>query len=118
MNYVAMEKNEGSISVCFYIENDKPFIIGKKMHKINENAYMNGYNWEAFLNYYLSKNAPEVMVGMDTDPEAGMYVAYYSLTSENEARAEKFEELIHSLIENEDELFRILREEGQNIEWD
>ena len=116
--YTAIIKHEDCISMCFYIEHDKPLAIGDKMNEINEEAYMNGYNWEAFFNYYLSKYAPDILEDMDTDPEAGMYVAYYSLTSVNEARAERFEELIHSLIENEDELLRILREEGQNIEWD
>ena len=88
------------------------------MQEINEEAYMNGYNWEAFFNYYLPKYAPDVCMNMKTDPEAGMYVAYYDLTPENEARAEKFTEIIHSLINNEKELYGIVREEGKAIEWD
>lgn len=78
----------------------------------------NGYNWEAFFNYYLSKYAQDVMEGLDTDPKAGMYAAYYDLTPENEARAEEFVRIIRSLIENEEELYRIIREEGKNIKWD
>ena len=117
-DYACTVKHEKSISVCFYIEQDKPFSIGEKMHEINEDAYMNGYNWEAFFNYYLPKHAPDVMEGMDTDPEAGMYAAYYALTPENEARAEKFAGIICSLVENEEELFRIVREESDAIEWD
>lgn len=117
-DYVSIIKSEKSISVCFYIEDEKVFKIGEKMNEFNEEAYMNGYNWEAFFNYYLEKNAPDVLTGMDTDPEAGMYDAYYDLTPENEKRAEKFIEIIRSLIENEDELYRIVSEEGDNIEWD
>ncbi|MDR2862112.1 MAG: immunity 51 family protein, partial [Syntrophobacterales bacterium] len=117
-DYATTIKHENSISVCFYIEHNKPFAIGEKMNEINDDAYMNGYNWEAFFNYYLPKYAPDVLKDMDTDPEAGMYVAYYPLTSENEARAEKFVEIIRSLIENEEELYRIVREEGEEIEWD
>ncbi len=46
-------------------------------HKEEKNeAYMNGYNWEAFLNFYLEKYFPEVMTGMSSDPEAGMYAAW------------------------------------------
>ncbi len=116
--YTAVVKHKDSISVCFYIEQDKPFSIGGKMNEINEEAYMNGYNWEAFFNYYLPKYAPDVMEGMDTDPEAGMYAAYYNLTPDNEKRAEKFAQIIRELVENEDELYRIVREEGDNIEWD
>lgn len=117
-NYASVLKHEGSISVCFSIEADKPFNIGKKMNEINQEAYMNGYNWEAFFNYYLPKYAPDIMEGMSTDPEAGMYAAYYDLTPENETRAEQFAKAINFLIENEDELYRIVREEGDEIEWD
>jgi hypothetical protein len=116
--YAITVKHENSISVCFYIEHDRILAIGEKMNAINEEAYMNGYNWEAFFNYYLPKYAPDITGGMDSDPEAGMYVAYYSLTPENEARAEKFAQIIISLVENEEELYRIVREEGDEIEWD
>ncbi|MFT3950928.1 MAG: Imm51 family immunity protein [Oscillospiraceae bacterium] len=116
--YVIVDRVEEQIQVCFYIENDKPFSIGEKMGEINEDAYMNGYNWEAFFNYYLAKNAPDVLDGMDSDPEAGLYAAYYDYTPENEAKAEKFASIITSLIENPDELFRIIRDEGDEIEWD
>lgn len=117
-DYVSIVKYEGGISVCLYIESQKLFTIGEKMNELKEEAYMNGYNWEAFFNYYLKKNAPDILEGMDTDPEAGMYSAYYDLTPENESRAEKFVEIIHSLVENEEELYRIVREEGDEIEWD
>jgi len=40
------------------------------------------------------------------------------LTEENEKKAERFAEIIVSLIENEDELYRIVRENGDEIEWD
>ncbi len=117
-DYVALLKHEDSISVCFYNEEEKILNIGEKMNEINEYAYMNGYNWEAFFNYYLEKYAPDILEEMDSDPEAGMYSAYYDNTPENEARAEKFVQLIRSLVENEEELYRIVREEGDNIEWD
>lgn len=79
---------------------------------------MNGYNWDAFFKYYLAENAPDILVGMDSDPEAGSYVACYELTEENEKKAERFAEIIISLIENEEELYRIVREKGDEIEWD
>ena len=79
---------------------------------------MNGYNWDAFLNYYLAKHAPEVLEGLDSDPEAGSYVAYYELSPENERKAEKFVEIIRHLIENEEVLYQVVREEGDQIQWD
>lgn len=110
--------HEDSISLCFYIEGDIPMQIGEKMNKIHEEAYMNGYNWEAFFNFYLSKYAPDIMIGLNTDSEAGMYVACYDLSDENEKMAEKFLALIKSLMENEKELYRVLKEDGDKIEWD
>jgi hypothetical protein len=65
----------------------KSLLLSAKMCEINENAYMNGYGWAAFLNYYLSKHAPDVLEGMDADPEAGMYAADYDLSAENEEKA-------------------------------
>ena len=55
---------------------------------------------------------------MKTDPEADMYVAYYDLTPENKKKSEKFAEIITSLIENEEELYQFLRDNGDEIEWD
>ena len=81
-------------------------------------AYMNGYNWEALLRYYLEKNAPDILAGMDPDPEADMYEAHWPLTPENEAKAKRFEEIIRSLVEHEEELCRLVQEEGGEIEWD
>lgn len=117
-DYVRVNIEDEYIYVWFYNETDKPFEIGEKMCDINEKAYMNGYNWDILFNYYLAKYAPNLLEGLDPDPEAGSYVAIYKSTPENEAKAEKFAEIIRSLIENEEELYRIVREEGDDIEWD
>lgn len=110
-------KDENNISIYLAVDG-KVLKIGEKMNEINDDAYMNGYNWEAFFNYYLPKYAPDIMAGMNTDSESGTYVVYYDLTSENEKKANKFAEIINKLIENEEELCRIVREDGDEIEWD
>ncbi len=117
-NYVAIIETDKHISISFYVENKEILTIGEKMNEINEEAYMNGYNWEAFFNYYLAKNAPDVLDGMESDPEAGMYSAYYQKTPENKLKAEKFMKIICSLVDGEEELYRIVKEEGDEIEWD
>lgn len=117
-DYVKVHKGDNRIDIWFYNEDDKPFAIGEKMYAIHEEAYMNGYNWDAVFNYYLAKNAPDVLEGLDSDPEAGSYAAYYELTTENEVKAQKFADMIRSLIENEEELYRIVREESDKIQWD
>jgi len=113
-----VSKEYNRIDVWFENETDKVLKIGDKMYEINSEAYMNGYNWDAFFNYYLAKHYPDVLEGLDSDPEAGSCVAYYELNTENEARADKFIEIIKSLVENEEELYRIVKEEGDDIEWD
>ena len=79
---------------------------------------MNGYNWDALFRYYLAERAPELLIGLDSDPEAGSYVAYYERNAENEAKAQQLAEIIVSLVENEEELYRLVREEGDKIQWD
>lgn len=118
MDFVKILKYGKIINLTFYIEHDKPFDIGEKMNEIYDKAYMNGYNWEAFLNYYLEKNAPEVLEGVEIDPEAGIFTAYYDNTLENEEKAEKFKKIIIDLIENEEKLYKVLKEEGSKINWD
>lgn len=117
-DYVKTHKSDCLVYIWFYNENDKPLSIGEKMYEINENAYMNGYNWDAFFHYYLTQNAPDLLEDLDTDPEAGSYAAFYPLTEENEKKAERFAEIIISLIENEEKLYQIVREKGDDIEWD
>ena len=103
---------------CLYVSNQKVLGIGDKMNEIDEYAYMNGYNWEAFLNCYFAKKEPALLEGMKTDPEAEMYVAYYDFTPENEQKAKRVGDIIVSLIENEEELYQFLRDNGDEIEWD
>ncbi|MBR4833328.1 MAG: hypothetical protein IKU86_03200 [Thermoguttaceae bacterium] len=120
VDYVKISRYEegNQIGVVFDVTADKPAEVAEKMEAIDENAYMNGYNWEAFFNFYLAETAPELLDGIETDSEAETYVAYYELSDEGEKKAEKFAKLIESLIEGEDELLRIVRERGSEIEWD
>lgn len=117
-DYVKVFNIENMVDVCFYIDHEKPFAVGEKMNRICADAEMHGYNWEALLRFYLENNAPELLEGMKTDPEADMYAAYYELTPENEKKAEKFSELITHLVENEEELYSLVRDHGDEIEWD
>jgi hypothetical protein len=120
VDYVGINRYEegNQIGVVFNVTDDKPFAVGEKMTEIDENAYMNGYNWEAFFNFYLAETAPELLEDLETDTEASTYIALYPLSVENEKKAERFAKLIESLIEEETELLRIVRERGEEIEWD
>lgn len=118
-DYVRIYANgQGNIVLYFENENEKPLAVGRKMNEIDEEAYMNGYNWDAFFDYYLAEHAADISGSMESDPEAGSYVAYFADTEENERKAERFARIIVSLIDNEEEIYRILREKGGEIEWD
>lgn len=110
--------DDEGISLIFYIENENIMEIGRNIEKVNPDAYMNGYNWEAFFNYYLEKQSPDILEDMDADPEAGTYVVYYENTPENSVKVSKFVEIIKYLIENPDDIYEIVREHGDEIEWD
>lgn len=47
--------DDGSIALYFDIENDKILGIGDEMNEMVEDAYMNGYNWDAFLHSSLRR---------------------------------------------------------------
>ena len=86
--YVQIYTNgSGNIVLLFQNEVEKTLAIGEQMNEINEEAYMNGYNWDAFLNYYLEENAPDILESMESDPEVGSYAAYFEDTAENEQKA-------------------------------
>lgn len=123
-------ESANSISICFFIEQNNVIEIGKKIKKTVSNTFgkfvirlfpnvaeMNGYNWEGFINYYLQKNHPEVLQNMETDPEAGMYVAYYEISATNEKKADKLIEIIIELIENESKLLMEIKNDGKLIKW-
>lgn len=117
--YLSVFRNGyGEVSVYFNIEDDVPFAIGEKMEQIDERAYMNGPAWEGLLNYVIKERNPELLKTINTDSEAGTYVAYFPDNAEGVANAKKLGELIVSLIENEEELFSIVRNHADEITWE
>ena len=117
-DYVTTFAYKNEVGLTLQASDDRVFSLGQKLESLCPEAYMNGYNWEALLRYYLEKNAPDILENLDPDPEADMYAAHWPLTPENEAKAKRFEDLIRSLIEDEETLCRLVREEGGEIEWD
>lgn len=116
--YVQVIGSDDYISVCFYIENDEIMELGNRLNEVEEQAYMNGYNWDALIGYYVNVNAPELLVGFESDPEAGMYSGYYDNTDENMAKAEKLSECILKMIEDPDGLCEFVSDNRDDIPWD
>mgnify|MGYP000213666782 CR=1 FL=1 len=68
--------------------------------------------------FYLIKNNPSLLEGLNCDPEAGMYAANYELNETSEKKAAQFAEIIEDLVENEDKIYQVVKEYGEDIEWD
>lgn len=112
-----IDDGDGKIAVLLEVEHDKVLELGDRLGEINEAAYMNGYNWDALIRHYLKNNAPDILEAMDTDPEAGLYDAYFKESDANRDKAKRLADMLTSLINNEQELCRIVREEGDKINW-
>jgi len=113
---VGKHQHEEQTSVYFNIEASEVMGLGEKMEAANPQAYMNGYNWEAFLNHYLQTNYPELLEGLETDPEAGTYVAVYD--NADAEKADKLVGVIKGLLEKPDDVVVYVEEHGEEIEWD
>lgn len=116
--YVEIIENDDSFDVIFYVDNDEILAIGEELSAINENAYMNGYNWEALLDCYIAKYEPKLGNSFETDSESGMYAAYFDKSEEGAQAAETLVNIIKSLIENKDKLFAFVTEYGDEVDWD
>lgn len=106
------------IIVSFDIENESVMELGDRLNEIEEQAYMNGYNWDALIGYYLNINAPELLNGLESDPEAGMYTGYYDNTDENMTKAEMLAECIRKMVDDPDKLCEFIEENCDDIPWD
>ncbi len=116
-SYFSIVKQEDAVSGVFNIKEDKVFHIRHKINQINEDAYMNGYNREALLNYYLEEKCANLLDEMDVDSEASTYVAYYHLTKESIEKSKKAMSLMTEFIENEEKLFEFVIENNNEILW-
>lgn len=117
--YAKLIISEDYISVSFDAGNEDIQAIGSKMNEICDAAYMNGYNWDAFFNFYLVQNAPEILDVIESDPEADMYSIYIEeVSDETRALAEQLAEIIDELLNDEEKLLSFVKANADDIEWD
>jgi Immunity protein 51 len=107
-----------SISVCVYNEHDGLLALGEKINARFEEAYMNGYNWDALIRFYVARIDPNLMEEVETDPEAGMFSAYMSYSPENLGKMKRFESHILAMLADETSLMEFIKEHCSEIEWD
>lgn len=107
-----------SISVCVYVEQEELFALGERINGRFEEAYMNGYNWDALLRFYVASVDPSLMEEVETDPEAGMFAAYMSYSPENLSKMKRFESHVRSMLADENALMKLITDHYEEIEWD
>jgi hypothetical protein len=107
-----------SISVCVYNENEGLLELGDRINARFENAYMNGYNWDALIRFYVTSLDPALMAEVGTDPEAGMFSAYMSYGPDNLEKMRQVEAHVRALVANEGALMKFIEEHYDEIEWD
>ncbi|CAM2007603.1 Imm51 family immunity protein [Acanthopleuribacter pedis] len=114
---IEMPEND-CISVCLYCENDDLFALGERINAKFEEAYMNGYNWDALIRCYIGKQDAQLMSEIESDPEAGMYSGYTSFSPENLEKMKRFEAYLRDMLTNETRLMTFIRAHQSEIEWD
>ena len=112
------EPDDDLISLCIYNEHDQLFALGERINARFEEAYMNGYNWEALISFYVAKHDPSLLSGVEPDPEAGMFSAHMSYSAENLEKMKRYEALVRSMLKDEGELMAFIAENEDEIAWD
>lgn len=107
-----------SISLCVYNEQQGLFELGERINARFEDAYMNGYNWDALIRFYVSRLDPELMDEIESDPEAGMYSACMSHSPENLEKMKRFETHVRTMLSDEQALMAFIKQHYEEIEWD
>lgn len=107
-----------SISVCVYCEKEGLLELGERINEKHEEAYMNGYGWDALVRFYVGEEDPDLMEEVETDPEAGMFSAYMKFSPENMEKMKRFEAHVHAILADETALMEFVDAHYDEIEWD
>lgn len=110
-----IDQNEAG--VILEVASEAMQTLGAKLNEISEEAYMNGYNWEVLINYYLTQKYPQLLHGLTTDPEAEKYIASYAGVKADEKAAELLD-VLQQFITDEAGLCAFVKNYQNEIEWD
>lgn len=112
-------EHETCFSVVVNIEDDYIMNIGTELEKIDPRAYMNGYNWTAFIECFLRKFSPYYLDKLEHDPEAGTYAGIISKDIEgSELIAKQFKNILKELFNSPSLLISIVSYLKDDIHWE
>lgn len=118
INYLTFDEVDDKLVLTLAVTHEKCMKIGDHINEIHEAAYMNGYNWETLFLYYLKKHHPALLVGVGTESEAEEFVLYAPNIEGFQGNFREMEKIFTDLLESPDQLYRVVSQEGDEIEWD
>lgn len=117
-DYIEMGRTETDVTVDFYMTNDRVMALMEKLVAVDPDILMSSHDWETLWMYCIKKKDPDILTGMKSVLDMTGFTAIWPLSPENEDRAGRFAALLRSMTEEEEELCRVVREEGGEIEWE
>lgn len=112
--YLVIDPYTDETYLVFFVEDNKVMEAGQMAEEVNSSAYMNGYNWDVLLNFYIEQEAPHLSGTYESDPEASMYFATFT----NQSDAEEAADIIMNFVENPHELAEFVERYGDDIQWE
>jgi hypothetical protein len=107
-----------SISVCVCIEQDRLLQVGERINGRFGHAYMNGYNWDVLISFYVQRVDPALMLEVQTDPEAGLFSAYIDgFNPTNLAKMKRLKSHVRTPLADESTHMRFIEQHVHEIEW-
>lgn len=118
VNYLTLDDENDKLVLTLNVLHEKCVKIGNHINEIHDAADMNGYNWETLFLYYLTKHNPAYLVGVGTESEADKFVLYAPDIEGFQGNFRDMEKIFTDLLENPDDLYRLVSLEGDLIQWD
>lgn len=116
--HIIENEEEDFITVTFESNNKKILKIWDTITDIESEAYMSGYNWEALFMYHFDNNYPWQFEELETDTDDENFIIHLEYSEENKVNAAEMAKIMEHLIENEDDIYDIVRENWDDIAWD
>lgn len=73
---------------------------------------------EILIEIILKKEHPELLIGLETDPEASLYFAYYEQDYDSEERSKKLFEVVKNYLDKKIKLNNFIQKYEDDIEWE
>lgn len=108
----------GWVSATLSVTAPEVMELGQRINDRFEEAYMNGYNWEAVVIRYLREVDPDLSRELAFDAEASMMTASLVHSEQSVARMRAVESHLRAMLADGDALIEFIEQHRTEIEWD